>query len=179
MGSVFNSMGIPPQNQPIINIPQPVQQPVQQPQQTSPQALLDTIRSFDFTRVSRLESLLSRESFLNNDERQEVQRITQELSTVVGNLAPQLNVAPQITQHQQRPSVNGISVHVHATPSELDALPDQLARLQQRIDVQQQQRQVRNLGSPTQGNPVGATITIVSDQQQVPQSIIQNMQRTR
>lgn len=182
MGTVLNSMGLggTQAQQAQINIQQ--QQPnlqtnmQQQQASISAQSLLGTIRSFDFGSMARLETLISRESSLNTEEREEMQRLLNQLSTVLAVLTPQVNMLAN--NQAQRPLVSGISVHVHATPGELEHLPERLATFQSQINIQQQQQRVRHLGTNNL-NPQqfgGATITIVADQQ-IPFPVIQHIHR--
>jgi len=168
MGSVLNSLGLPNPNQrqPSSLNQQPAPQQQQQPNNS--QAILNSLRSFDFTRIGRLEDLLARDTSLNNDERQEMQRLLTQLTTLVANLSPLVGLSTNTNQSLQRPAVSGVSIHIHATPNELDALPDQIARFQTQVNLQSRTRTQNGT------NQQGGTITIVTDQQ-VPNSIIQNI----
>ncbi|KAL0490930.1 large proline-rich protein, partial [Acrasis kona] len=136
--------------------PQPQQQQQQQQQRVAPQ--------LDQQRLQALTASLTNNTPLTSDDRQSLLQLLQS------------HTQPNHQQQQQpqRSTVNGINIHVHATPSELATLPDQLARLQSQINMQSSHTRHRTHSTGPQ--PQGGTLTIVSEQQvQVPHSVVQNI----
>lgn len=134
-------------------------------------------------RLTRLATLLRRESSLTNQERQEAQTLCNQLSPIISNLRQLTDrLSPMISNLQMgsqsgqarttsvttRTPVSGIQLHLHVNANELDRLPEQLDRVQQMVDLRP--RTFRGEGQ--------ATIAIVSETTPAPTSV-QTQQQTQ
>jgi len=174
-----------------------------------PQDIGNMHRSFHeaHSALSRLSSLLSRESTLSPQEQEEVLNLrTQSLSYLDGahqhihRMASQVrnmghndrsqtaaNMQQTFHSHntQQRPTVQNINVHVHATMDQLDELPDRLSSFTNRINLSRPpnvRRVTPNMFSsaPTSGHGQSRhTVTIIGSNAGTPEHIIQQLSRPR